>query len=395
MVYLETSNHRFWKCERIGTKRELLIRFGKRGFVGHKMKKKGFRKVTDLNKFVEKRVAAKKKIGYLRAREPRKLTPSTPRKKTAATPTKKKATPKKKATHRKKKTTTLKKKKTTPKTKKKATAAVVAEPSTGRSTYTVDVSGGRNDADAEVDSVLRTDYRAVDDSVRVHDGLHAKLVHVDPSTNSDKFYVLQVLVVPARESPRDDVADAASSTAPARYYLLTRWGRTGTRGQSNLEEFAANGADATARFRGVYRAKTGVDWDADADDEVEDVDVDAVRYDHVRRRGPRPDDATASWFYWLTYDPFGKPDGWYEYDEANKRETETLWREFDASVETAGAAAAVSDRLSTRLVHSETSGYTYLVDLRNMTQRNTSSGKVRPVRRSASGGRPEGPPNNN
>lgn len=102
----------------------------------------------------------------------------------------------------------------------------------------------------------------------------------------------------------------------------------------------------------------------------------------------------------------GKPDGWYGYDAAAGAEVEQLHLDH-----------AENPGLHTRLVHAESSGFTYKVvsstgkeqhlllvlkfaiggaktlllgpqtfqvDLQAGTQTNTSSGKVRPIRRIAS-----------
>ena len=61
--------------------------------------------------------------------------------------------------------------------------------------------------------------------------LHVGLSLVDPSVNSDKFYIIQALEL-----------DGAS-------YVFTRWGRTGTTGQCRLEGgVSLTRAAATARF---------------------------------------------------------------------------------------------------------------------------------------------------
>ena len=95
----------------------------------------------------------------------------------------------------------------------------------------------------------------------------------------------------------------------------------------------------------------------------------------------RNDDAQGSWFYYLKQDPLHKPDGWYPYDSSNSDEVEQLYMEF--------LVTNRADRFSTRSVHSESSGFTYKVDLAEMKQANTQSGTVRPIRRTRNGRPPQ------
>jgi hypothetical protein len=76
------------------------------------------------------------------------------------------------------------------------------------------------------------------------------------------------------------------------------------------------------------------------------------------------------WEYHLTNDYDRKPDGWYAYDERSSNEVEQLYldRQDNAS-------------LTTRFIHSTSSGYTYQVNLEQFSQMNTTSRKVRPIRR--------------
>lgn len=92
----------------------------------------------------------------------------------------------------------------------------------------------------------------------------------------------------------------------------------------------------------------------------------------------------AGWFYYLhtiQNDPLGKTDGWYPYDDDNRKEVEALYGEYQAANQPA--------RLSQRVVTSESSGFQDQVDLlQAMRQTNTQSRKVRPIQRTLDGQKP-------
>merc|ERR1712048_1343935 len=82
-------------------------------------------------------------------------------------------------------------------------------------------------------------------------------------------------------------------------------------------------------------------------------------------------DLKASWEYYINDGVDGKKDGWYPYEPSASDDVEVLHAQHVAN--------ARESRTATRVV---ASGYfSYRVDLKNMTQQNTRTGKVREIRR--------------
>ena len=69
-----------------------------------------------------------------------------------------------------------------------------------------------------------------------------KLSLVDPSKNSDKYYILQVIVDGARGG----------------HYVFKRWGRTGTSGQCSVDGPSSSSAEAVKDFEATYKTKSKV-----------------------------------------------------------------------------------------------------------------------------------------
>ena len=203
--------------------------------------------------------------------------------------------------------------------------------------------------------------------VKVHDTLHARLALVDPSSNADKYYILQVLVDPPTTT-------AGSGSSGRQYYVFTRWGRTGSAGQAKLEGPLPKEAAAKARFSQIFHSKVGTKWSQASPGPTRVTG----KYEYLSTR--TSSNPNALWYYYLQRDPLGKPDGWHPYDANNSDEVERLYSEFVSSQH--------ANRLSTRLVHSDSSGFTYKVELSSMKQSNTKSGTVRPIRRPDNGNPP-------
>lgn len=150
------------------------------------------------------------------------------------------------------------------------------------------------------------------------------------------------------------------------YYVYRRNGRTGTSGQAQLDgPYSLD--NAKTEFKKIFKSKTGQLWDSR---DPTHQPANAKHYRYLKSTGRDAGDGT--WEYHLTRDPLGKPDGWYPYDKDAGEEVEELYQTFEVDENTT---------MSVRYVHSESSGYTYKVDLSNYTQTNTSSGKSRPIRR--------------
>lgn len=209
---------------------------------------------------------------------------------------------------------------------------------------------------------------------RVHEEYHARLALVDAAVNSDKYYVLQVLV---DENPPKKSRGNKKKSGPL-HYLFTRWGRTGTGGQAKLDGPFEEEEDAQAAFEKIFKSKTGVAWSNAEPGQAPKKG----KYEYLATGDAATEDA--KWYYYLQDDLDGKPDGWYEYDEHNSQEVEDLHGTFLASNK--------AMRLSRRVVTSGSSGFQYRVDLSTMQQTNTSSGTTRPIGRTDNGEPPSGIP---
>lgn len=86
----------------------------------------------------------------------------------------------------------------------------------------------------------------------------------------------------------------------------------------------------------------------------------------------------AQWYYFLHNDPQGQlSDGWYSYDANLTQTVEQLYQQNQA---------AVASRANRHLVpFTASSGYQYELDFQKMTQRNTQSGRERPIERTTDG----------
>ncbi|KAJ8603157.1 hypothetical protein CTAYLR_004590 [Chrysophaeum taylorii] len=241
---------------------------------------------------------------------------------------------------RKKAKVTTTKKTTTP-TKKKAGLSGVSSP----------------DAKARgvVDKGLGVVDASVAQRVRVHEDFDARLALVEPTKNSDKYYLLQL------------VADTSSSSS---FWCFARWGRTGTSGQGKLDGPFGSEAEGAAVFEAKFLEKSGYEW-ADRKNAAGNKKIGKYEYLNAYRAAGADE---ASWQYYLQNDPRGQPDGWYDYDESNSAEVEEVYASFQQN-----------RGLSTRFVTSESSGFSYKVDLATCAQTNTSTGMERPIRRRQQG----------
>ena len=187
-----------------------------------------------------------------------------------------------------------------------------------------------------------------------------------------QYYILQVLVDRNKNARRNCVAKA-------QFYLFSRWGRTGTGGQAKLGGPFLNEETAQESFADTFKAKTGVNWS----EAFSGAAPKKGKYEYLNT-STNKQSGDINWYYFLINDPLGKSDAWYAYDERNRAETEELYSEFVASNNAA--------RLSNRLVHSDSSGFTYKIDLQNMTQMNTKSLTVRTIHRTNNGKEPQNKP---
>lgn len=210
----------------------------------------------------------------------------------------------------------------------------------------------------------------------------AMLALVNPAKNSDKFYILQLV-------------ENEDST---KFHLYMRWGRTGTSGQAQVEDFD-DFDKAYAAFDKKFKDKTTLPWaerkEAASQDEDHYHFVGHNMFELDEHYVSSAGQANASednpkWQYWVDDGVDGKADGWYNYDAPGGAQVERLWREYQnllASTQQHHEATYVALRIVASGV------WDYAVDLVNMTQTNvTHSNHTQRFIRRYTGGDDNGPP---
>jgi hypothetical protein len=204
-----------------------------------------------------------------------------------------------------------------------------------------------------VDRDLATHDADLASKVQVIPGLDVRLVDIDEAAGRDDYVVLQGL----RHQTNSD-----------QFWFYQRCGGTGTRGSI---EVSGPHPEASIRrcFAGVFQEKTGAAWGS-----VNPGDRGLPgKYWYQQQAAP---DLQAKWEYYVGGDRVdGKSPGWYPYDADTLDEMEEIYSQHVAN--------ACESRTSTRIVKS--SYFFYKVDLNSMTQQNTTSKRVRPIRRATGG----------
>lgn len=187
--------------------------------------------------------------------------------------------------------------------------------------------------------------------VQVVSGLDVRLALIETEAGDDKYHVLQGL------------KDSTVEGDPNCYYCYQRWGGTGTRGQIKVDGpmLQPNVAASVAR---VFKEKTGADWGSLAPGDR------ALPGKYWLQQQATPD-LSAKWEYYVSDGVDHKPTGWYPYDRAASEEVEEIYAQHVAN--------ACESRTACRVVSS--GRWNYNVDLTKMTQKNTTTGKLRTIRR--------------
>jgi len=160
------------------------------------------------------------------------------------------------------------------------------------------------------------------------------LAFVDPSKNIDKFFILQII------------------TRAKDYVVYSRWGRTGSLGQSLHQNFdEAN--DAVKCFKTKFEEKTGLTWENRSNPMIDD------KYRYIKQNfgDKRNRYEGAKWQYWVDDGVDGKAVDWYDYTATGSVQVEQLYQEH-----------ILNGNLSNRLV--ESGYFAYSVNLIQMTQTN-------------------------
>merc|ERR1711904_425407 len=187
----------------------------------------------------------------------------------------------------------------------------------------------------------------IDSRAKLMRGLDARLVMIDPDSNTDKYYVLQGL--------EDDKG----------CYSYQRWGRTGTNGDAKIQGPMEKEEVEKILYK-VFKEKTGKEWGT-----IEPGDR-ALPCKYWLQRDFNPSEK-AKWQYYVHDGIDGKRNDWYDYDDNATEEVEELFAQHKAN--------ACEKRTATRVVASGGLGFSYLVDLEALTQTNTKTRKTRQIRR--------------
>mmetsp|Transcript_31471 Transcript_31471/g.91523 ORF Transcript_31471/g.91523 Transcript_31471/m.91523 type:complete len:369 (-) Transcript_31471:296-1402(-) len=203
----------------------------------------------------------------------------------------------------------------------------------------------RKGMSAEALQVTRADSTAGVSGGKVYKNYSCSLKLINLAENMDKWYILQCIQTPA----------------DGKVHCFTRWGRTGTVGQSKTESFAT-AAEATAAFEAKYFEKTGRKWRSKA------APVPGKYKLIVSNDEPLSD--SVIWQYWVDDHVDGKSTGWYNYADPASRTVEEIYQENTRNLD-----------MEVRCVQS--GNFSYKVDFKTMTQTNLvhAAHKVRRIRR--------------
>lgn len=183
--------------------------------------------------------------------------------------------------------------------------------------------------------------------------LDVRLVLIDVAKAIDKYFVMQAFLDPK-----------VSEKRKARYYLYKRWGNTGTGGQSSLVG-PAEQCQIEKKLHDEFKSRTGAKWG--------DLLVgEKAKPGKYWRASPMlaVTAAAASGAAWQ----FKTGSGWEDYPAKASDQLELLWAEHEENKKGGGGNPTAARFL--------VSGkFTYTIELDEMEQRNTETGKARKIRR--------------
>lgn len=164
------------------------------------------------------------------------------------------------------------------------------------------------------------------------------LTFLDLSQNTDKYYLIQVI------------------QHSENFTCFTRWGRTGTVGQSQSFGPFPDPADAIAAFKEKFLEKTGNSWDRKAAFSRQAGLYDFMLRDYMAIANKKK----AKWQYYMDDGVDGKANGWYDYDPAAGDIVEGVYDNF------------LANPLNYNIRCVQSGSFTYQVNLSAMTQTNIS-----------------------
>ena len=153
------------------------------------------------------------------------------------------------------------------------------------------VAGAAAAAAASAPAVIAADEVGGEDASVCSDAgefLEAQLSQIDVASNTDKFYTIQV------------VHDASADT----FYCVAHWGRTGTKGQTSVEQFDTQ-ALATAELEKKFKSKTGVVYSS-----RKSYKAGPKKYSYKHVNYAREEAGAPLWQYYVDDGVDGKSVGW-------------------------------------------------------------------------------------
>jgi predicted DNA-binding WGR domain protein len=240
------------------------------------------------------------------------------------------------------------KKITSKKTNKAQTKTTMTTANAGKSTGILSRHVGCVDSAAANLLSSSSNVNVVTEHGDVYD---VELVQIDLSKNIDKFYIMQLLA--------NDIS--------TQYYVFTKWGRTGSIGQTQLLPFTTFD-EAKKTFESKFHEKTKNTWSNHKSFVKYPNAYNMIVVDHNYKSSTTKSDAV--WEYYVDDYVDGKATGWYPYTANGAVETEKLWVSFQSNKD-----------MIMRVI--ESGHFSYLVDFKNMQQTNVShpNAKKRTIRR--------------
>jgi len=184
-------------------------------------------------------------------------------------------------------------------TKSKAKAKAKAPAAVPAASATVTKQLGTVDPQAET---LLSIGKGTKLSIAIENGevYDVELAQVDVKSNTDKFYFIQLIIV---EQTRKS----------SKYYLFTKWGRTGSKGQNQLNDFESF-EEAKEAFEEKFKDKTKNDWSDVQNFKLVPGHYDLLKVNHAQKAvfqagtGPQP-----VWEYYVDDNVDGKVNGYNTY----------------------------------------------------------------------------------
>lgn len=210
-------------------------------------------------------------------------------------------------------------------------------------------------AEPDPDAVTAANSHGLNDVVVT---AHHKLALVDVTKNMDKYFVLQTLKC-------DD-----------KFLCVSRWGRTGTRGQSKVDGPFDSADEAATIMAEKFKEKSANDIEAVAAGSFEHKGgkYNLVDGDDGATRSVKGANGGCLWQYWVDDGVDGKRDGWYDYFKEAAEEVERAHAEF------------INNPTRGYSIRSVQSGhFCYQIDFNEMKQTNVAhkNRKQRNIRRNA------------